>query len=303
MNNLYTPLDQIKYFGKPSELHVQSNGLGVQSAAMYLMSSLGIIPRFDVSIFADPGREKKETYKYLEWLVDWQKKNDGIPLLVVPSKGNLYNDLINGTNSTGNRFASIPAYTKEEGDSKEGMLRRQCSDEYKIAVINAAIKRLYGKKGKQRYPKTYIYIGFTLEECDRMKTNDIKELINVFPFCNYAFSKNYGIKQQNYHEYLGFSYRRSDCTNWLIKNGFPVPPKSSCTFCPYQSDMEWLTLKTEDPEEFQDVAVLDRKFRNSTKKGVTKPIYLHRSCMPIDEIIEWKEDQERMFDCTGHCGT
>ena len=43
-----------------------SLGLGVQSTALYYMSSLGELPRVDAAIFADLGREKIETMKYME---------------------------------------------------------------------------------------------------------------------------------------------------------------------------------------------------------------------------------------------
>ena len=42
-------------------MRIISLGLGVQSTAMYLMSSLGYIDRADYAIFADPGAELPDT--------------------------------------------------------------------------------------------------------------------------------------------------------------------------------------------------------------------------------------------------
>ena len=36
---------------------------------------------------------------------------------------------------TGNRFASAPFFTKNPDSNKKGMLRRQCTREYKITPI------------------------------------------------------------------------------------------------------------------------------------------------------------------------
>ena len=65
-----------------ANLKVISLGLGVQSTAMYMMSSLGYIPRADHAVFADPGAELPMTYEILEVLKDWAKYNNGIPIHV-----------------------------------------------------------------------------------------------------------------------------------------------------------------------------------------------------------------------------
>jgi len=65
-------------------MKIISLGLGLQSTMIYLASSIGEMERADFAIFADPGAEKAETYRYLEWLKDWARKNNGIPL--IPSK-------------------------------------------------------------------------------------------------------------------------------------------------------------------------------------------------------------------------
>ena len=52
-------------------MKIISLGLGVQSTAMYLMSSLGYIDRADYAIFADPGAELPDTYKLWDYLNDW----------------------------------------------------------------------------------------------------------------------------------------------------------------------------------------------------------------------------------------
>ena len=62
-----------------ADLKVISLGMGVQSTALYLMSSMGYkVPRADVAIFSDPQAEHYKTYDMLKWLLQWQKDNDGI---------------------------------------------------------------------------------------------------------------------------------------------------------------------------------------------------------------------------------
>ena len=54
-------------------MKIISLGLGVQSTAMYLMSSLGYIDRADYAIFADPGAELPDTYQLWDYLTEWKE--------------------------------------------------------------------------------------------------------------------------------------------------------------------------------------------------------------------------------------
>lgn len=128
-------------------------GAGVQSTTLYLMAHLMTlhgVEKVDFAIFADTGEEPEDVYKHLEWL----RKGGNIPIMV-RTKGKLGDDLSSGVNSTGGRFASIPAFTApNEGQRATGMIRRQCSKEYKIEVIERAIRRdIIGLKPRQRIPR------------------------------------------------------------------------------------------------------------------------------------------------------
>ena len=254
---------RLRLAGVPRKEHykVISLGLGQQSTTLYLMASIGELERADVAIFADPGSESSATYKYLKWLKKWAKKNNGIPIIVVGKKS-LYQDLIAATKTSGKRFASIPAFTKD-ARGKIGMLRRQCTEEYKTNEIYRAIRKAYGLRARKRTPSTDIWLGITLEEIERAKFPRMKWLTFTYPFLNIRATKN-DFARINYSAIM----RRVDCQKWLEEKGFPVPPKSACTFCPYQGDARWKETKQNDPEEWKRLVELDEKIRNSTKKGI-----------------------------------
>ena len=279
-------------------MKIISLGMGVQSTALYYMSSMGELPRCDYAIFADPGKEKAKTMQYLYRLKKWEKDNNGIPIIVVNDK-NLYKDLMNQTNSTNNRFASIPAFTVTDGRS--GMLRRQCTSEYKIAQVYRAIKKLYGLSKHGRFPKTEIWIGITLDEIHRMSIPQTQKWkILVYPFCGYKV--DYTGKSMKFED-SKFIMRRSDLLNWYKNNSIPIPVKSSCTFCPFQSDVNWLEMKRNEPDEFNDAVKIDKVIRDSTKRGIKSPIYLHSSCKPLDQV-NFDESQMSLWgDCGPYCNT
>jgi hypothetical protein len=68
--------------------------------------------------------------------------------------GKLDHDLIHWKNSTGQRFASIPAFTSATPGVTGGMLRRRCNAEYKINVVERVIGRqVVGLRPRRRMPK------------------------------------------------------------------------------------------------------------------------------------------------------
>lgn len=275
-------------------MKVISLGLGVQSTAMYYMSSIGELPRADYAIFADTGGEKTETLEYLEYLGEWMEKNNGIPIIIM-DEVNLEKDLLSGTNSTGHRMASIPAFTANE-DGGEGMLRRQCTNEYKIRQVDIAIRRLYKIPGRKRLPVSEIWNGITLDEMHRMIVPRQKWKIMEYPFCGYSSFPN-GKAVKNDMTIM----RRGDVIQWYNKHKLPIPEKSSCVFCPFQSDANWLRLKKRTLGDFERAVVVDSKIRDSSRRGINQPIYVHRTLKPLSEV-QFDESQTEMWgDCYGFC--
>ncbi len=278
-------------------MKVISLGLGVQSTALYYMSSMGILPRCDYAIFSDLGKEKEETYKYLEFLLRWEQENNGIPIIVCDSK-NLYLDLLNSVNSTNQRFSSIPAFTKNS-DGSIGMLRRQCTYEYKIAVVDSKIREIQGKKPRQRLLKTEVWKGISLDEIDRISNAKEAWKVCVHPFVGFNSDyKNIWKTELLLPERMD----RNTIEKWFVSMALPIPPKSSCIFCPYQSDKSYKDMKENHPFDFEAAIAIDEAIRNSSKKGINNPIYLHRSCVPLKDII-FKDDAPDLWsgECSGTC--
>ena len=257
-------------------MKVISLGLGVQSTALYFLSSTKMIERADHAVFADPGAELPRTYEILEMLQEWAKYNDGIPIHVINER-NLLQDILKKQNSQGARWASIPAFS-ESG----GMVRRQCTGEYKIQPVIKKVRELHGLKPRQRMPKTEMWLGITLDEIQRMKESQLPRIDYKYPLIDQRMS-------------------RGDCMKVFERFSFPTPPKSSCTFCPYHSDKNWKDIKDNHPKEWEQCVEVDNAIRDSSKRGLKDKMYLHRSLIPL-ERIEFA-DQQELFMCEeGFCG-
>lgn len=97
-----------------------SLGAGIQSSAVLLLACEGMIPRFDVALFADTGWEPKAVYENLTRLRK-HAAQFGIPVRTV-SAGNIRDDALDPAH----RFVSMPLHVLNP-DGSRGLARRQCS--------------------------------------------------------------------------------------------------------------------------------------------------------------------------------
>lgn len=259
-------------------MHIISLGAGVQSSTMALMAAKGeITPMPDAAIFADTQWEPKEVYEYLGFLVE------SLPFPVYRvTAGNLRQAAIDRQNTSNGRFAAIPWFMRmPNGDNALG--RRQCTKEYKLRPVQRKIVELNG--GRRNKGGTTLWIGISRDEASRMKPSRVQYIINRWPLIEKLMTRN-------------------DCLNWMVRNNFPTPPRSSCLGCPFHSDAEWRRI-TDNPNYWADVIEVDRAIRN--QPGGKGQQFMHRSCLPISDV-DFSTDEERgqlnMFnnECEGMCG-
>lgn len=260
------------------EYHVLNLGAGVQSTCLYLLKKI----KFDCAIFADTQEEPEDVYKHLEWL-----KGINDPKILIRTAGKLGDDLIHGTNSTGHRFASIPAFVFTEGAKRESKLRRQCTSEYKIEVIERTIRyEIVGIKPRQWMPRNvmvYQYFGITVDEKIRAEKSKKR------------FEKLWWAKPV--YPFLDMGWTRQDCVEWLADKVPHKTPRSACTFCPYHSNAEWLSIKTNDPVGWARAVEIDNALRTEGTRANAKldgVMYLHRKCVPL-ETIDFASEIDRRF--------
>lgn len=280
-----------------TNLRVLSLGAGVQSSTLALMIEKGEIPMVDAAIFADVKGEPKAVYEWLEYL---KKEIKSYPIYVVTWR-DLKQDILDASKGEYKAFTA-PFFTKNIETGKKGMLMRQCTSDYKIKPVVQKVRELLGlKKGEKRKKNTHVemLMGISKDEAIRMKTNRVKYIQNIYPLVD----KN---------------LTRSDCMKWMSEKGYPKPPRSACTFCPYHSNEEWLRIKNGDQEEWKAVIELDKairsqeRFKEKNKESSTlkDEIFLHRSCLPIDQVnFEEKKEKKQgdlfegfELECEGMCG-
>jgi len=261
-------------------LTVISLGAGVQSTTMALMAARReLTPMPDAAIFADTGWEPNAVYNHLAWLVTQLP----FPVHVVED-GNIRDEIVDG--AAGKRWASIPAFVRNAGGKREGMIRRQCTQEYKLRPIRRKVRELAGlvRKRSPDHAVCEQWIGISTDEALRMKPSKEPWQINRWPLIERSMSRN-------------------DCLVWLADRNYPRPPKSACIGCPYHTDAQWLDIKA-DPAAWADAVEIDRTIRTGFR-GMTGQLFLHRTLVPLDQV-EFKPDESApdLFnnECEGMCG-
>lgn len=254
-------------------MNILSLGAGVQSSTLALMAARGEIgPMPDAAIFADTGWEPRKVHQYLSWL----EKRLPFPVYRVMHKEGLLEAL-----KSENRVASVPFFT-----SNGGMVRRQCTNEYKILPIQKKVRELLGYRKYQRIPpgSATMWIGISTDEAVRQKPSRVAWIEHRWPL-------------------LELNLSRQNCLDWFEKINAPQPPKSSCLGCPFHSDKEWLLIKNGDKQEWLQTVAMDKYIRTSNKK-MTHEQFMHRSLKSIDEVVFKGEDKTDNWgnECEGMCG-
>jgi len=251
---------------------------------MALMAAHGeITPMPDAAIFADTQSEPAAVYRHLDWL----ERQLPFPVHRVTA-GSLRDEILGAMRGT-NRMDARPPFFTLSG----GMLNRQCTQDFKLLPIQRKIRELIGLKLRQRGPKEPVveqWIGISVDEAIRMKPSRHAYVRNRWPLIERLMS-------------------RSDCLLWCERHGYPIPPKSACTFCPYHDNAQWRALRDHDPDAFREAIRIDEAIRPGMPgaRGRGDFWFVHRDRIPLADVdLSTAEERGQLSlfnnECEGLCG-
>lgn len=194
---------------------VLSYGGGVQTVAMVALVLQEKLPRPDMIVIADTGREKQSTWDYLDEIVQPSLQAEEMSVEIAP------HSLATVDLYAHNGDLLLPVY------SLTGKLPTFCSNEWKQRVIMRYLRQ-------QEVTNCKAWIGFTVDERDRYERakNDTGWYQRTFPLYQMGLT-------------------RADCLLVIKEYGWPIPPSSACWMCPNMDDSEWLEMKLSYPDDFQ----------------------------------------------------
>jgi hypothetical protein len=262
-----------------------SLGWGVQSFALAAMVALGDLPMVDAVIHSDTTHEGEGTYAFARKYTPWLEER-GVKVVTVSQPEQAAKVTTDKTDipafsavvdlPNGKQEVTIPAHTSTE---RGGMLRRQCTQRWKIAPIRRWLQA--NRNGLQ----VETWLGISLDEVQRMGPSDVKYIVNRWPLIEKRMS-------------------RHDCTLYLERHGIEIPPKSACVFCPFHSRNRWREMKLENGADWQKAIEVDEAIR---KVRPPFDLFVHPDRIPLAEVDvsnEVDNGQLSLFDdeCFGVCG-
>ncbi|MFF8191890.1 hypothetical protein ACF05L_13800 [Streptomyces bobili] len=279
------------------QLRVLSLGAGVQSTTLLLLAAEGRLPKWDAAIFSDTGWEPARVYAHLDRLEREVAQPAGIPVYRVSVgggnaqriSGNLRADSLNPGS-----FVRLPVFVIDKAGERAAMVRRQCTEEYKVKPIKAQVRELLGYPHPKPVPADVFAeqaIGISRDEFERAKDAPVRYLRNVHPLLDMDGAAD-GRE----------GWTRTDCLRYLRSSGWGETPKSACIGCPYHGNRQWRELRDDHPEEWADAVDFDRQLRDTQLRGIKAAPYLHRSLLPLDQApidrvsrTEWADRQGDLF--------
>ena len=249
-----------------------SFGAGTQSTHLLEDHFQGKI-YYDYIIMSDTGAEPQFIHKQVAW---WQQRQKDIgnntPFFITKhysmDKG-LEEMLMAYIFVKEYNRLQLPLYfnTKENGIIKPaGMMKRQCTVDYKIVPVKRLFRQLILKKHgllpNQRMPKNIALImdiGFSLDEIKRIRGYGGEY---DYKYCFMA----YPLVEQN--------LTTDDSIKFLKDNNFPSK-RSRCYLCPFNCDkkdigMDWMEIIQDEPLSFVKACWFDAQLRIVQDSGVKR---------------------------------
>jgi hypothetical protein len=209
---------------------VVSYGGGVNSTALLVgLEDRGIKP--DLVLFADTGGEKPETYAYLDVMDRWLDDHGFPPLVRVRNDG-MYESLED--NCLKKKMLPSLAYGFKSCSDK---YKRRPQDKYVAAWHPARLTWAHGKKVNKA-------IGIDAGERRRAGITEDERYIYWYPLVEWG-------------------WYREECLAEIADAGLPMPPRSSCFFCPASTKREIFCLAQEHPDLMARAVAMEDNARDN----------------------------------------
>jgi len=256
-----------------AQLRFFSSGGGKQSIAALVLSAQGLI-NYPVHLFCNVGddSEHPDTINYVRNIAMPYAQAHGVEFVelapVYSHQRSLYQLLFD------ENTPSIPMYF-EHGP----LANRSCTNHDKVERIAKEAKR----RGATKDEPAIIGLGISLDEYHRMRNdNPERYIIREYPLIDLRLS-------------------RGRCVEIIEKAGLPVPPKSSCWFCPFGSVRRWREVKEEHPDLFDRAIKLELHINDKRAAKGKDGMYFTKYRIPLDQAVQGTQ-HEMDFDDTCESG-
>ena len=159
---------------------------------------------------------------------------------------------------------------------------RWCTRDFKVNPIHKFYSQLGGHINQ--------YMGIAYDEIHRMKDSREDYITNLYPLIDLRMT-------------------RQDCVDVIAQAGLPVPEKSGCFFCPFNSTERWKQLLDRHPGLFEKAIALEEHSKHFPNQRLTDQVFRKRDRVTLREYrtrLEGGTDAVQIpegMECGGDCMT
>jgi hypothetical protein len=262
-----------------NQIRAISYGGGVQSTAMLVLAARKEID-YRLALFSNVGddSEHPDTLMYFRNVAVPYAERMGIELVELRRTGRgsdqtLYQKLM----KEGSRSVGIPVRMSNSGAPG----RRQCTADFKIRRVASELRR----RGASAANPALVALGISIDEYQRMRTES-------------------GVPEEKLdYPLIHLRLNRADCMRIIEDEGLPVPPKSSCFFCPFHSMSHWKRMRMNEPELFARAAEMERVINERREDLGKDPVWFTAALRPLNQVVglQLELDEEGTCDTAGYC--
>ena len=136
------------------------------------------------------------------------------------------------------------------------------------------------------------YLAIAWDEVHRMKDSRVDYVTNLFPLIDRRLT-------------------RADCVDIIQGAGLPVPQRSSCFFCPFNSVDRWRWLHETHPDLFDKAMALEEHSKHFPSQRLTDQAFRERTDISLRSLAEVFADGRpvpaqpavEQQPCGAECGT
>lgn len=242
-------------------MKVVSYGGGVQSTALLVLAARREID-FRTFLFANVGDDSEHpaTLAYVREIAIPYAARAGLDVheLKRRRRDGATETLMQRLNRPDTRSIPIPVRMANGAPG-----RRNCTADFKIKVVGRWLR----EHGATAEDPAAVGIGISVDEIHRAnrRRREAHEVIE-YPL-------------------LDLGLRRDDCERIITEAGLPVPPKSSCFFCPFRTVGAWRHQRRHEPELFAQSVRLEETINRRRAALGRDAVYLTRYGIPLTQAI------------------
>lgn len=109
------------------------------------------------------------------------------------------------------------------------------------------------------------YLAIAYDEIERMKDSAVSYITNVYPLVDNKVT-------------------REKCILLITEAGLPVPVKSGCFFCPFNSMDRWRWLYETHPDLYQKAMALEENSKHFPSQRLTDQVFRERAKITLREL-------------------